>query len=130
RLAEFAVARRVDADLGLPRHNFGNGTLQAVLVGLLVIGLPALLSADELQQRRRTDEAADVGSENALGAAPQIASSSPSSCVILSSHAGDSNRRFQNRRRRPKEMRVPPTLGPERLRVNCPPLPLSRSSSF
>jgi len=24
RLAEFAVARRVDADLGLPHHNFGN----------------------------------------------------------------------------------------------------------
>src|SRR5205807_8593801 len=103
-------------------------TPQAILVGVLVVGLPALLRADELQQRRRTDEAADMGSENALGAAPQIASSSTCSCVILSSHAVDGL--FQNRRRRPTDMRAPPVLGPERMRAICPPQPLSPSSRF
>src|SRR5262249_53597273 len=69
RLAELAVAHHVEAGLGLPAHHLADRLGQAVLIGGLVIGLPALPRADEFEQFRRPDQAADMGGENPIGAA-------------------------------------------------------------
>jgi len=58
----------VDARRSLLANNFGNGLGEAVLVGLLVKRLACLLRAQELLQRLRPDQAADVGGENPIGA--------------------------------------------------------------
>src|SRR5262249_60044478 len=56
RLAELAVADDVDPDLGLLPHHFRHGPREAGFVGLLVERLAALLGAQEILQRRRTNQ--------------------------------------------------------------------------
>jgi len=68
RFAELAVARPVDAELDLPAHHVLHGLREAALVRGAVVGLALLPRADEFQQRRRPDQAADVGCEDALHA--------------------------------------------------------------
>jgi hypothetical protein len=68
-LPKLAVADHVDADVGLLAHDLGDGVAQAFRVAVGVEGLAGLLRAEKLAQRRRTDEAADVGGENTIRAA-------------------------------------------------------------
>jgi hypothetical protein len=72
RLPELAVADDVDACLRLSANDIGDGLCQAAFVGLLVERLAGLLCAQELLQRLRADQAADVRSENAIRAAFHI----------------------------------------------------------
>ena len=69
RFAELAVADDVDADLGLLAHDLGDRLLQALVVSRLVVRLAGLLGAQKFLQRRRPDEAADMGGEDAVGTA-------------------------------------------------------------
>jgi hypothetical protein len=69
RFPELAVADHVDAGRGLPPHDVRNGVAQAPVVGAMVERLARLLRAQELLQRLRPDQAADVGGQNAFGAA-------------------------------------------------------------
>jgi hypothetical protein len=70
RFAELAVADDVDARLGLLVHDLGDGAFQARVVGgLRRTGLPACFGAQEILQRRRPDQAADMRGENAIRAA-------------------------------------------------------------
>src|SRR5262249_11964082 len=69
RLAELAVAHHVDAGLRLAPHHGGDRIGEALVVGRLVERLAALPGAEELLQRVRADQAADMGGENARGAA-------------------------------------------------------------
>src|SRR5262249_58909087 len=57
-LAELAVARQVDADVGLLLHDFLHRAREAFVVRLLVVRQAALLRRDELEQLRRPDQAA------------------------------------------------------------------------
>ena len=50
-------------------HDLGDGIGQAFLIGLFVVRLAALPGAQELLQRLRADQAADMGGENAVAAA-------------------------------------------------------------
>src|SRR5262249_10907253 len=68
RFAELAVAHDVDARLGLPAHDVGDGGGEAFLVGRFVERLPGLLEPQESLQRFRPDEAAHVGGEGAIRA--------------------------------------------------------------
>src|SRR6185503_9980735 len=88
-LAELAVARHVDAGGGLLAHYFGDRARQACTMSALVVGLPGLLGADERQQRRGTDQAADVRGQDALGAAPH-----PAILVVGALHRRHGARRF------------------------------------
>ena len=69
RFAELAVTDHVDPGLRLPAHDLGDRTGHAGLIGVLVERLALLLGAQELEQLRRPDQAADMGGENAFGAA-------------------------------------------------------------
>jgi hypothetical protein len=75
RLAELAVADDVDADISLLAHDLGNGLLQALGIGGVVERPAGLFGAQERAQRRRADEAADMGGEDSIGAAFHLASS-------------------------------------------------------
>ena len=77
RFSELAVADDVDADIGLLAHDLGDGVVQALGIGGVVEGLPSLLGAEERAQRRRADEATDVGGEDAIAAAFHRLSSPP-----------------------------------------------------
>ncbi len=69
RLPELTVADDVDADVGLLAHDLGDGILQALGVAGLVERLAGFLGGEILAQRRRADEAADMGGEDSIGAA-------------------------------------------------------------
>jgi hypothetical protein len=75
RLAELTIADDVKADLGLPAHDVGDGVFQALGVSSLVERLSCFLGGEEFAQRRRADQAADMGRENAIGAAFHLVSS-------------------------------------------------------
>ena len=66
RLAEFAVIDHVDARLSLASHHIGHGVSELRLVSGLVEGLSLLLRFDEIEQLRRTNQAADVGGKDAV----------------------------------------------------------------
>src|SRR5262249_20599233 len=66
-LAELAVADDVDARLGLLAHDRVDRLLQTNLVGGFVVGLAILDLAQELDELRGPDQAADVGCEDAVG---------------------------------------------------------------
>src|SRR5262249_18704308 len=85
RLAELAVADDVDADVGLLAHDLGDGLLQALRIGGVVERPAGLLGAQERAQRRRADEAADMGGEDPIGAAFHLASSPASRRSLLPS---------------------------------------------
>src|SRR5262249_37366908 len=85
RLAELAVADDVDADVGLLAHDLDDGLLQALGIGGVVEGPAGLLGAQNRAQRRRADEAADMGGEDPIGAAFHLASSPASRRSLLPS---------------------------------------------
>src|SRR2546425_5077300 len=68
RFAELTVARNIDAGFGLAPHDLLHRIGEAALIRGFVVGLALLPRADEFEQRRRPDQAADVRGENALGA--------------------------------------------------------------
>src|SRR5262249_23363659 len=68
RFAELAVAHHVDAGVGLVAHDLADGLRQALLIGRSVERLAALLEPQEVKQRLRPDEAADVAGEDAVRA--------------------------------------------------------------
>ena len=68
RLAEFAIARYVDADLRLSPHHFGDRFLQALVVRRLIELLATLLGAHDVLQRLRPDQASDMRGQDAVGA--------------------------------------------------------------
>src|SRR6185503_8255469 len=68
-LAELAVADDVNAGTCLLAYDVGNRVAQAFLIGFYVVRLAALPGAQEVLQRLRTDQAADMRRENAIGAA-------------------------------------------------------------
>ena len=67
RLAVFAVAHDVHSGFGLKAHRLGDRFGQARVVGVAVPGLVALLLFQELDQRRRPDQTADMAHWNAFG---------------------------------------------------------------
>jgi hypothetical protein len=69
RLAELAVADDVDAGTRLLAYDAANRVAKTFLIGFYVIRLAALLGAQEFLQSLRTDQAADMRGENAIGAA-------------------------------------------------------------
>jgi hypothetical protein len=69
RLAELAIADHVDAGLGLAAHDIGNRSGQALVIGFRVERLARLFRAQELLQRLRPDQAADMGGEDSIAAA-------------------------------------------------------------
>src|SRR5207247_3884479 len=83
RLAELAVADDVDADAGLLALDLGDGLLQALGIGGAVERLPGLLGAQARAQRRRADEAADMGGEDPIGAVFHLAPSPASRRSLL-----------------------------------------------
>ncbi len=68
-LAEFAVADDVDADLGLLAHDAGDLRAQGALVGGLVVGPAVVARRENVADRHRAHQAADMGDENAVAAA-------------------------------------------------------------
>src|SRR4051794_16581864 len=68
RLAEFAVADDVDANVRLATDHVVYGLLQALLVGGLIVGLTGLLGTQDVLQRLRTNQASDVGGEDSVSA--------------------------------------------------------------
>ena len=68
-LAELAVADDIDAGLDLLAHDLLDRGLQAGLVGGLVVGLAGLDQLEELDELGRPDQAADMGGQDAVGAA-------------------------------------------------------------
>jgi hypothetical protein len=66
-LAHLAVVDDVDAGLGLAAHLVGDRLLQRALIGVLVVGLAAVLELEELEQLGRPDQAAGVRSEDFVG---------------------------------------------------------------
>src|SRR5262249_19381757 len=69
RLAELAVAYHVNPDLCLAAHDIGDAGAEAFLIRRGVECPAGLLEPQEIEQRLRPDEAADVGGEDAFGAA-------------------------------------------------------------
>ena len=69
RLAELAVADDVDAGVGLLAHDGGDRLGEAAVIGRLVEAVALLPGAQELLQLGRPDQAADMGGEDAIGAA-------------------------------------------------------------
>src|SRR4029453_16304601 len=69
RLAELAIADHVDSGIGLRLHHVDDRLSEAQVIGLLVEAFALLPRAQELLQLRRPDQAADMGGEDALGAA-------------------------------------------------------------
>ena len=67
-LAEFAVADDVNADFRLAADHIGDGLLQAILIGRVIVGLTALLGAQDVLQCLGTDQASDVGGEDSVSA--------------------------------------------------------------
>ncbi len=80
RFPELAVADHVDAGLGLAANDLGDRIGQAPVVGGLVDRLARLLRAQEILQRLRPDQAADMGGEDAIGAAFHLARSLFAEC--------------------------------------------------
>jgi hypothetical protein len=68
-LAELAVADDIDPDLGLVANHLRHRLLEVPGVRGRVIALTLLLGAQVLPDRIRADQAADMGGENAIGAA-------------------------------------------------------------
>jgi len=68
RLAVFAVADDIDADLPLAADHFGDRIPQAALIGRGIVGLPRLLCPHDLLEGGRPDQAADMRGEDALAA--------------------------------------------------------------
>ncbi len=66
--AELAVADNVDADLGLPAHDFRNRIRKARFERRFVISLAVLDRPPERDELWRPDQAADVSGENAIAA--------------------------------------------------------------
>src|SRR5262245_8480301 len=64
RLAEFAVADDVDADLGLPLDHLGDRAAKTVLVGGGIICLVVLLLLEERHELRGTNEASHMRRQN------------------------------------------------------------------
>src|SRR6185503_17533745 len=64
-LPELAVARNVDAGLGLQPYHLGHRAPEAVLVLAVADGLVALLALHQVDERLRPREAADVRREDA-----------------------------------------------------------------
>src|SRR5262249_11479209 len=69
RLAKLAVADHVHPDLGLLSHDLGHRRRQADRISRLVERFSHLPGAQKILQRRRTDETADMGGEDAFAAA-------------------------------------------------------------
>ena len=65
-LAEFAVVDDVDARLSLPAHDFGDGFLEALLVGAHICGIAFFPRAHEFEQPRRADQAANMRCQNSI----------------------------------------------------------------
>src|SRR5262249_50860259 len=65
--------------------DLGDGLLQALRIGGVVERPAGLLGAQERAQRRRADEAADMGGEDPIGAAFHLASSPASRRSLLPS---------------------------------------------
>ncbi len=64
---ELAVADDVDAGIGLPANDLGDGIRSGIHHRLLVERLAGLLRAQEILQSLRPDQAADMGGQNAVG---------------------------------------------------------------
>jgi len=76
-LAELAVADDVDARVGLLAHDSVDRILQTGLVGGFIVGFAILDLVQELDELRGADQAADVGSEDAVGGRCHFAPSWP-----------------------------------------------------
>ena len=74
RFAELAVADDVDADFGLLVHHLRDRRRQALVISGRVVRLAGLLGAQKLLQRLRPDQAADMGGQDAVGAALHLCS--------------------------------------------------------
>src|SRR5205085_10410493 len=68
RFPELAVARQIDAGLDLPAHHGLHRLGEAALVGAAVVGLALLARANEFEQPRRPDQAADVCRQDSVHA--------------------------------------------------------------
>ena len=68
-LAVLAVADDIDADLRLLAHDAGDFIPQGLFVCGLVVGLPMVARRQDVADRHRAHEAADVGDKNTVGAA-------------------------------------------------------------
>ncbi len=68
RLGELAVARNVDADLGLLAHDIGDALLQSRLECPLRRLAARDLGEDRFENVVRADQAADMGREDTIGA--------------------------------------------------------------
>ena len=67
-LSELAVADHVDAGRSLPAHDLGDRLRQTGFVSLLIERLAGLLGVQEILQRLRPDQAADMGREDPIEA--------------------------------------------------------------
>src|SRR4051812_34228577 len=67
-LSKLPVADHIDAGFGLPADDIGDRSGQAMIVGLLVERFARLLSTQELLQRLRPNQTADMGREDAIDA--------------------------------------------------------------
>ena len=85
RLAVLAVADDVDADARLLAHDPGDLLVQRPLVSSLVVRLPIVARDEDVADRHRSYEAADVGDENAVGAAVHEVPS----VFMIGQHTGD-----------------------------------------
>src|SRR5262249_16924340 len=65
-LAVFAVADDIDARLGLAAHGIGDGVREGGLESGRIVGLAGVDLAQELDQRWRPNEAADMRDQNSI----------------------------------------------------------------
>ena len=70
RLAVFAVARDIDADVPLPANDLSHDRPQLSLELSLVDGLAGFAGAVRLYQPIRARQAADMGGQDVIGAGP------------------------------------------------------------
>src|SRR6476646_5475830 len=67
-LSKLPVADHIDAGFGLPAHDIGDRSGQAMIVCLRVKRFARLLGTQKLLQRLRPNQAADMGREDAINA--------------------------------------------------------------
>src|SRR6185437_37194 len=80
RFAELAVTDHIDAGFGLFVYDLRDRIRQTLLVGGLIVRFAGLFRPQKLLQRRRANEAANVGGENTAAATLHLSSL----CIVKS----------------------------------------------
>ena len=88
-LSKLPVADHIDAGFGLPADDIGDRSGQAMIVCLQVERFARLLGTQELLQRLRPNQAADMGREDAINTSFHLVLRAPMKMVRpSSSHSG------------------------------------------